>query len=111
MIPSTPINVRVGPAAIHAPTCLIKGLTDTPDYGMLEFEVHGRDAFGNSLELLPRRVKFSRVAPLSHALQDAAPCMHLSVCTLIYTWSLGERLQKVNAVDLSRLMAALTESQ
>ncbi len=54
MIPSTPVNVRVGPAAIHAPTSMIKGLADTPDYGMLEFEVHGRDAFGNSLELLPR---------------------------------------------------------
>ncbi|CAL8470626.1 g10168 [Coccomyxa elongata] len=57
VIPSTPINVRVGPAAIHAPTCLITGLTDTPDYGMLEFEVHGRDAFGNSLELLPRMIE------------------------------------------------------
>jgi hypothetical protein len=59
VIPCTPINVRVGPAAIHAPACLIRGLTDTPDFGMLEFEVHGRDAFGNSLELLPRSASCS----------------------------------------------------
>lgn len=59
MIPSTPRNVKVGPAAIHAPACLVRGLTDTPDFGMLEFEVHGRDAFGNMLELLPRQAHAS----------------------------------------------------
>jgi hypothetical protein len=60
VIPSTPINVKVGPAAIHAPACLVRGLTDTPDFGMLEFEVQGRDAFGNMLELLPRQALASR---------------------------------------------------
>ena len=53
-IPSTPFGVKVGPATLHAPACAVKGLAETCPFGMLEFEVHGRDAFGNSLQLLPR---------------------------------------------------------
>ena len=53
-IPLTPFGVKVGPATLHAPACAVRGLADSCPYGMLEFEVHGRDAFGNSLQLLPR---------------------------------------------------------
>ena len=53
-IPLTPSGVKVGPATLHAPACAVRGLADRCPYGMLEFEVHGRDAFGNSLQLLPR---------------------------------------------------------
>ena len=53
-IPSTPFGVKVGPAGLHAPACRVTGLAETCPFGMLEFEVHGRDAFGNSLQLLPR---------------------------------------------------------
>lgn len=40
---------------MHAPACHIRGLTETPDFGMLEFELHGRDSFGNEVELMPRQ--------------------------------------------------------
>ena len=53
-IPQTPFGVKVGPATLHAPACAVRGLADACPHGMLEFEVHGRDAFGNSLQLLPR---------------------------------------------------------
>ena len=53
-IPSTPFGIKVGPATLHAPACAVKGLAETCPFGMLEFEVHGRDAYGNSVQLLPR---------------------------------------------------------
>ena len=53
-IPQTPFGVKVGAASLHAPACAVRGLADSCPHGMLEFEVHGRDAFGNSLQLLPR---------------------------------------------------------
>ena len=58
-IPSTPCSVRVAAAALHPPACRVLGLgAAAPDLaraaGTLELEVHGRDAFGNCADLLPR---------------------------------------------------------
>ena len=63
-IPQTPFGVKVGPATLHAPACAVRGLADACPHGMLEFEVHGRDAFGNSLQLLPRCAPAPGHAPL-----------------------------------------------
>ncbi len=68
-IPSTPFGVKVGPAGLHAPACSVRGLTRTCPFGMLEFEVHGRDAFGNSLQLLPRYA-----SPPMLTLAPRSPC-------------------------------------
>ena len=69
--------MKVGPAGIHAPACLVRGLTDTPDFGMLEFEVHGRDPFGNMLELLPRQAP-PPGSNLSFKLADVLACFRIS---------------------------------
>ena len=57
-IPSTPFCVRVTAAALHPRACQVRGLdAAAPDLaraGTLELEVHGRDAFGNCADLLPR---------------------------------------------------------
>jgi len=62
----------VGPAALHAPACLLRGL-DTPGAGgrgMLTFHVHGRDAFGNVARLGPRALAVAAEPP--GALADVA---------------------------------------
>ena len=79
-IPSTPFGVKVGPAGLHAPACAVRGLTETCPFGMLEFEVHGRDAFGNSLQLLPRYVDY--LEPCFKC-QSAHSCVHVLSPTVL----------------------------
>jgi hypothetical protein len=65
-------QVNVGPTALHAPACLLRGL-DTPGAGgrgMLTFHVHGRDAFGNVARLGPRALAVAAEPP--GALADVA---------------------------------------
>ncbi len=75
-LPCTPFGVKVGPATLHAPACAVKGLAEACPHGMLEFEVHGRDAFGNSLQLLPRYTP--RVLLVTGGLNPGI-CSHVSV--------------------------------
>ena len=82
-IPQTPFGVKVGPATLHAPACAVRGLADACPHGMLEFEVHGRDAFGNSLQLLPRCAlapcPCTNMTPMTHMTNDPrhnAPRQH-----------------------------------
>lgn len=58
-VPGTPLPVTVGPAALHPPACLLRGLDEPTNagLGMLTFHVHGRDAFGNVAKLGPRALQ------------------------------------------------------
>ena len=58
-VPGTPLAVTVGPAPLHPPACLLRGLGGPAagGLGLLAFEVHGRDAFGNAARLDPRAVE------------------------------------------------------
>ncbi|KAK9845317.1 hypothetical protein WJX81_003385 [Elliptochloris bilobata] len=60
-VPGTPLGVCVGPAPLHPPACLLRGLDEPGNggLGMLTFHVHGRDAFGNVAKLGPRAVEVS----------------------------------------------------
>ena len=85
-IPSTPFGVKVGPAVLHAPACAVRGLRETCPFGMLEFEVHGRDAYANSLQLLPRYAgSLSRC--LHKQLYVVLPCKPLHQCAHTPAWT------------------------
>jgi hypothetical protein len=57
----------------------MRGLTEIPDFGMLELEVHGRDAFGNGTELLPRHAPILHASALSGIPSQQEAC----ICPLI----------------------------
>ena len=73
-VPGTPLPVTVGPAALHPPACLLRGLGEPTNagLGMLTFHVHGRDAFGNVAKLGPRALQVVTEPPGAPGFADAS---------------------------------------
>lgn len=67
VVPGTPLSVCVGPAPLHPPACLLRGLDEPGNggLGMLTFHVHGRDAYGNVARLGTRALQARALPPLN----------------------------------------------